>query len=100
MALYLIIIVEGLLFLYTFLASYFGLPLFEVFNFSNGYIRMIKAIIAQFSIFFAILLLIIGIYFMYKRVKDSDNFIDKDEVLQQLTGFVIFFGILLVLFFI
>ena len=100
MALYLIIIVEGLLFLYTFLASYFGLTLFEVFNFSNGYIRMIKAIIAQFSIFFALLLLILGIYLLYKRVKDSDNFIDKDEVLQQLTGFVIFFGILLVLFFI
>ena len=100
MALYLIIIVEGFLFLYTFLASYFGLPLLEVFNFSNGYIRMIKAIIAQFSIFFALLLLILGIYLLYKRVKDSDNFIDKDEVLQQLTGFVIFFGILLVLFFI
>ena len=93
-------IVEGLLFLYTFFASYFGLPLFEVFNFSNGYIRMVKAIIAQFSVFFALLLLIVGIYFLYKRVKDSENFIDKDEVLPQLTGFTVFFGILLVLFFI
>lgn len=100
MALYLIMIVEGLLFLYTFFASYFGLPLFEVFNFSNGYIRMVKAIIAQFSVFFALLLLIVGVYFLYKRVKDSENFIDKDEVLPQLTGFTVFFGILLVLFFI
>lgn len=100
MALYIVMIVEGILFLYAFLACYFGFPVFEVFNFSNGYIRMIKAVIAKFSIFFAILLLIVGIYLLYKRIKDSESVIDKDDVLPQLTGFVIFFGILIVLFFI
>lgn len=61
---------------------------------------MIKAVIAQFSAFFAMILLIAGLLMLYKRVKDADSIIDKDDVLQELVGFLVFFGILLLIMFV
>lgn len=96
MVLYIIIIIEGLLFLYNFLGFMGILPYLQIFKFSNGYISIAKAIVAKFSILFAIMLIILGVYLLWKRWKDKTSMIDKDNVFDEMVGFVIFFGIMLV----
>lgn len=85
------------MFFYSYL-SYRGIvPFFEIFNVSNNYLRMAKGVLIQFSPFFGLLLLIVGIIFLYKRLKNDDNIIDKDNIFPQMTGLTVFFGALLVL---
>ena len=100
MVLYIIMIIEGLLYVYNYVGCRGFLPYFQLLNIKNNYIRMAKGVIVQFSLIFGIMLLLLGSFFLYKRIKDSDSIIDKDNIFQQMIGFVIFFGFVLILAFI
>lgn len=95
MVLYIIMILEGLMFFYSYL-SYRGIvPFLELLNISNNYIRMAKGVLIPFSPIFGLLLLIVGVVFLYMRIKKDDNIIDKDNIFPQMTGLTVFFGVLL-----